>query len=222
LKKDGWGVIATDKRENSDILRLDVSDSDSIEKTVERVEDMTKGKLYGLINNAGIAYAGRMEDITRDDLRRQFEVNVFGVHGLIIKLLPIFRKNNEGRIINIGSISGLVAFPNMGAYSASKFALEALTDAFRLELIGTGIKISLIEPGTIESDFRKNAVCRNFKLKEKKGKSPEIVYRKVRHALLSKRPKTRYLAGEEHMVYLRRLLSDALLDKLLMKYSITR
>lgn len=217
LQKDGWKVIPTDKTATEDILQLDLTDSNSIKEAVQKVEDMTEGRLYALINNAGIVYTGKLEDITRDDLRKQFEVNVFGVHELTRQVIPIFKRNGEGRIINISSISGRVSFPNMGAYSASKFALEALTDALRLELASTGIKVSLIEPGTIESNLRKNAVCRNFELESKDGRSPEIVYRKVKHALKSRNPKIRYLAGDEYIIYLRRLLPDSIFDKV-MKY----
>lgn len=217
LKKDGWEIIATDKTAAEGMLRLDLMDSNSIKEAVQKVDDMTKGRLYALINNAGIAYAGRLEEITRDDLRKQFEVNVFGVHELTKRVIPIFRRNGKGRIINISSINGRVSFPNMGAYSASKFALEALTDALRLELMGTDIKVSLIEPGSIESNLRRDAVCRSFKLKSKEGRSPAIVCRKVKHALKSRRPKIRYLAGDEYIIYLKKLLPDRIFDKV-MKY----
>ena len=105
----------------------------------------------------------------------------------------------------------------MGAYSASKFALEALTDALRLELMGTNIKVSLIEPGSIESNLRRDAVCRSFELKSKVGRSPEIVCKKVKHALKSRNPKIRYLAGDEYIIYLKKLLPDRIFDKV-MKY----
>lgn len=213
LERDGWQVILTDKNASGNIIRLDLSDSESIRNAVNLIEDMIQGRLYALINNAGIAYMGRLEYISRQDLRDQFEVNVFGVHELTNLVIPMLKRNGEGRIINISSINGRISFPNMGAYSASKFALEALTDALRLELKGTKIKVSLIEPGTIESNFRKNAICRNFKLQEKIGKSPEIVYKKVRQALESKNPKTRYLSSNKHVVYLRNILPDNLFDK---------
>ncbi len=215
LQADGWQVIPTDKTVREGIIQLDLADSNSIKSAVERARELSAGRLYALINNAGIAYAGRLENISRDDLRNQFEVNVFGLHELTNCVIPIFRKNGRGRIINISSINGRISFANMGAYSASKFALEALTDALRLELQNTGIRISLIEPGTIESSFRQNAVCRNCKLGEKTGRSPEIVYRRVRHALTSRSPRIRYLAGDEHVIYLRRLFPDILFDRLM-------
>lgn len=213
LQKDGWQVVLTDKNADGNIIRLDLSDSDSIRRAVNLIEDMIQGKLYALINNAGIAYMGRLEYISRQDLRDQFEVNVFGVHELTNLVIPMLKRNGEGRIINISSINGRISFPNMGAYSASKFALEALTDALRLELKGTKIKVSLIEPGTIKSNFRKNAICRNFIPQEKIGRSPEIVYKKVKHALISASPKIRYLACDKQVVYLRNILPDNLFDK---------
>jgi len=91
-------------------------------------------------------------------MRRQFEVNVFGVHELTRRIIPIFRKNKCGRIINIGSAAGKFATPFMGAYSASKFALEAISDVLRIELGNTGIKVIIIEPGPVKSDFSKNAL----------------------------------------------------------------
>lgn len=212
LQKDGWQVIATDKIIEGDMLPLDLTDSGSIKRAVKQAENMTEGKLYALINNAGVAYAGKLEDISRDDMRRQFEINVFGAHELTNQVIPIFKRNRIGRIVNISSINGRVSFPYMGAYSASKFALEALSDALRIELGGTGIKVSIIEPGTIETNFRKNAVCRNFVLKDKKGKTPDIIYRKVKHALESKNPKARYLAGNGYIVYLRQFLPTKLFD----------
>jgi len=215
LRKDGWDVIATDKEESEGILRLDLTDSESIEQAVRKVDDITEGRLYALINNAGVAYAGKLENITRDDLRHQFETNVFGVHELTNRVMSIFRKNGEGRIINISSINGRVSFPEMGAYSASKFALEALTDALRLELKGSGIKVSLIEPGNIESNFRRNAICRNIKLESKTGRSPEIVYRKVKRALESRNPKMRYSAGDGYILYLRKVLPDVIFEKVI-------
>lgn len=215
LQKDNWRVICTDRVADGNILPLDLADSNSIERTVKLVEELTEGKLYALINNAGIAYLGKLEDISRDDLRKQFEVNVFGVHELTNHLVKIFKKSGGGRIINISSVNGKISFPGMGAYSASKFALEAITDALRLELKGTNIKVSLIEPGTIESDFRSNTICRNFEPKEKKGQSPEIVYRQVKHALESRNPRIRYAAGDEYIVYLKYVLPDALFDRLM-------
>ncbi len=247
LQKDGWKVFATARKEQDienlkskgiDAFFLDVTNSESIEKLVKYVSEKTNGKLYALINNAGCGYSGALEDITRDAIRNQFEVNVFGVHELTNQIIPIFRKNKTGRIINISSAAGKFSTPFMGAYSASKFALEALSDALRLELRNTGIKISIIEPGPIKSDFSKNALAifqnqvnppenTHYKgIYEKMGKyrrsketiknipGPDALYKKVKHALESKRPKIRYLVTKEAYLaaYLKRLLPDRLLD----------
>ena len=225
LQKDGWNVFATARKEEDienlkskgiNAFFLDVTDSESIGKLVEYVSEKTNGKLYALINNAGCGYSGALEDITRDAMRKQFEVNVFGVHELTNKIIPIFRKNRAGQIINISSAAGRFSTPFMGAYSASKFALEALSDALRLELRNTGIKVSIIEPGPLKSDFSKNASAifqkqvnpsenSHYKdIYEKMGKyrqtketkknipGPDAFYKKVKHALESKRPKIRY------------------------------
>ncbi|MCK5595508.1 SDR family NAD(P)-dependent oxidoreductase, partial [bacterium] len=247
LQKNGWNVFATARKEQDienlkskgiDTYYLDVTDSDSIEKLVKYVSKKTDGKLYALINNAGCGYSGALEDVTRDAMRNQFEINVFGVHELTNQIIPIFRKNKTGRIINISSAVGKFSMPFMGAYSASKFALEALSDALRLELRNTGIKISIIEPGPIKSDFSKNALSifqnqvhppdnsRYKDIYEKMGKyrqtketkknipEPDVFYKKVKRALESKRPKIRYLVTKEAYLaaYLKRFFPDKLLD----------
>jgi len=247
LQRDGWNVFATARKEQDienlkskgiDTFFLDVTNSESIEKLVEYVSEKTDGKLYALINNAGCGYSGALEDITRDAMRNQFEINVFGVHELTNRIIPIFRKNKTGRIINISSAAGRFSMPFMGAYSASKFALEALSDALRLELRNTDIKVSIIEPGPLKSDFSKNALAifqnhvnppenSHYKdIYEKMGKyrqtketkknipGPETFYKKVKHALESKKPKIRYPVTMTAYLaaYLKRLLPDRLLD----------
>ncbi|MBU0477003.1 SDR family NAD(P)-dependent oxidoreductase [bacterium] len=253
LQQDGWKVFATARKEEDienlrskgiDAFFLDVTNSESIEKLVKYVSEKTDGKLYALINNAGCGYSGALEDITRDAMRNQFEVNVFGVHELTNQIIPTFRKNKRGRIINISSAAGRFSTPFMGAYSASKFALEALSDALRLELRNTGIKISIIEPGPLKSDFSKNALAifqnqvnppKNSHYKdiyEKMGKyrqtketkknipGPDVFYKKVKHALESKRPKIRYPVTMTAYLasYLKRIFPDRLLDILLKLY----
>ena len=253
LQRDGWKVFATARKEQDienlkskgiDAYYLDVTDSGSIEKLVKYVSEKTDGKLYALINNAGCGYSGALEDITRDAMRHQFEVNVFGVHELTNQVIPIFRKNKTGRIVNISSAAGRFSTPFMGAYSASKFALEALSDALRFELRNTGIKISIIEPGPLKSDFSKNALTlfqnqikppenSHYKdIYEKMGKyrrtketkknipGPEALYKKIKHALESKSPKIRYLITKEAYLasYLKRVFPDKLLDVLVFIY----
>ncbi len=170
-----------------------------------------------IVNNAGIAIPGAVEDLSRDDLRAQFEVNVFGLQELTNKLVPTFRDQGWGRIVNISSIYGILTAPMVGGYCASKYALEALSNAQRMELSNSGITLSLVEPGPILSSFRRNAYeslskkisvgdhfYSDYKktLDRKLGKSqkntlftlgPKHVANKVVHALTSDHPKRRYL-----------------------------
>src|SRR5262249_18483327 len=122
----------------------------------------THGKLYALFNNAGMAQVGAVEDVSPHYLRYQLEVNVIGAHELIRRVLPAMRANGKGRIVQCSSVLGLVVAPYRGAYCASKYAIEALSDALRLELRGTGIAVSLIEPGPIRTRLLENALA-NFK-----------------------------------------------------------
>jgi len=166
LKKRGHRVIAT-ARKQQDVLRLqqegftaiqlDLADSNSIHQAVNSAIELTGGKIDALFNNGAFGQPGAVEDLTRDVLRFQFETNLFGTHELTNLIIPLMRKQGHGRIIYNSSVLGFVAMTYRGAYNASKFALEGLADTLRLELYDTNIHISLIEPGPIRSDFRKNA-----------------------------------------------------------------
>jgi NAD(P)-dependent dehydrogenase (short-subunit alcohol dehydrogenase family) len=225
LKDRGYRVFAT-ARQETDVARLrreglesfplDLTSDDSITGAVTRVLQETGGTLYALFNNAGYGQTGALEDLPREALREQFETNVFGTHELTRQVLPVMRRQGYGRIIQNSSIMGLVAFPFRGAYVASKFAMEGLTDALRRELYDTPIEVVLIEPGPILSRFRKNArkafekhvqveksvhqeVYRKIMARlEKEGAvmpftlPPEAVLRKLIHALESPRPRPRY------------------------------
>lgn len=225
LKNKGWYVFAT-ARKVKDIeslktagfesCALDLDNSNSIENAVNYVLSKTSGTLDALVNNAGYGLTSAIEDLTRDELRAQFESNVFGLQELTNKLIPVFRKQGHGRIVNISSIVGKFALPYVGAYSASKFALEALSDALRLELADTNISVSIIEPGPIKSKFSENAykIFENLKNKDKSPHSKvykiiqqqrqdkakqgnkypaKDVVKRIQHAIESKRPKARYL-----------------------------
>ncbi|MGH8473769.1 MAG: SDR family NAD(P)-dependent oxidoreductase, partial [Gammaproteobacteria bacterium] len=166
LRARGYCLIAS-ARKQEDVQRLsaegftavqlDLANSASIRAAVEATLAHTGGRVYGLFNNGGFGQLGALEDITRDALRAQFEVNVFGAHELTRLILPVMRAEGQGRIIQNSSLLGLVALKYRGAYNASKFALEALSDTLRQELRGTGIRVVLIEPGPIQSRFRENA-----------------------------------------------------------------
>jgi len=225
LKNKGHNVIAT-ARKASDVLRLsqegfsaiqlDLADSHSIQNAVNQAIELSDGKIDALFNNGAFGQVGAVEDLSREALRFQFETNLFGTHELTNLLLPLMRKQGHGRIIYNSSVLGLVAMPYRGAYNASKFALEAMADTLRQELYGTSIFISLIEPGPILSDFRKNSYLlfqKNIDHKNSRHKTAydkminrlqkeeaavaftlpaDAVAKKVIHALEANRPKTRY------------------------------
>ena len=165
LRSEGYRVFASARSINDvdklralgfESLLLDLSSSDSINEAISGLYQKTDN-LYALINNGAYGQAGALEDISREALEKQFQVNVFGWHELTNLVLPLMRKVNKGRIIYISSVLGFVAMPFRGPYVASKFAIEGLVNTLRLELNDTDIKLSLIQPGPIESKFRENA-----------------------------------------------------------------
>lgn len=250
LQQRGYRVFATARQqqdvdnlnqEGLESLLLDLNDSDSINRAVDEILRRTGGTLYALFNNGAYGQAGAVEDLRRDVLRRQFETNVFGWHELTNRVLPIMRRQGGGRIIQNSSVLGLIALPFRGAYNASKYAVEGLSDTLRMELRGTDIHISLIEPGPIESRFRANsfrAYQQNIERDRspfrerylameqrltKKGPAvpftlpPEAVLKRVIHALESRRPRPRYYVTFPTYLfgYLKRLLSTRLMDRVL-------
>lgn len=168
LQKRGYSVIATVRKSEDraalmeqgvkHILNLELNDSVSVNNAAKEALSISNNKLFAVFNNAAYGQPGAVEDLSRETLRKQFETNLFGTHELTTKLLPSMIKNGEGRIIQNSSILGFVAMPMRGAYNASKFALEGLSDTLRLELAGSGVYVSLIEPGPITSKFRMNAL----------------------------------------------------------------
>lgn len=222
-------------------VQLDLANSESIRAAVTEVLDACQGQLYGLFNNAGFGQPGAVEDLSRAALTEQFEVNVFGTHELTHYVLPAMRRQGAGRIIQNSSVLGLIAMKYRGAYIASKHALEGLSDTLRLELAGTNIHVSLIEPGPISSQFRANALhafrrhidagnsvhrdTYEAVLSRLENRSEEVpftlsgdaVLAKTIHALESRRPRIRYPVTLPAHVFaaLRRLLPHAWLDRLL-------
>ncbi len=170
LAARGWHVFATARR-SEDIERLraagltalflDYADEASIEHAAEAVFAATGGRLDALFNNGAYGQVGAVEDLTTAVLRRQFEVNLFGWHTLTRLVLPAMRRAGSGRIVQCSSVLGIVAGKYRGAYVGSKFALEGMTDALRIELEGSGVKVVLIEPGPIATRFTANALA-NF------------------------------------------------------------
>jgi len=252
LKEQGYQVIASARKE-ADVARLtqegfetvllDLADSDSIINAVKQVTEMTGGKLDGLFNNGAFGQAGAVEDLSREVLRAQFETNLFGTHELTNLIIPLMRAQGGGRIIYNSSVLGFVAMSYRGAYNASKYALEGLVDTLRLELKGSNIYLSLIEPGPISSDFRKNAfaayqknidsansvhkdtyLAMETRLQKEGPAAPftlpaDAVVEKVIHAMQSKRPKIRYYVTFPTYLFgfLKRILPASWLDYLLAK-----
>ena len=171
LNKRGYRVFAS-VRDPDDVSKLkelglecfvlDLSSQTSIEKAIKQVLEKTGGTLDYLFNNGAYGQPGAIEDLPTDVLRQQFEVNVFGWHHLIRLIIPVMRKQGHGRIIQNSSVLGFVCMPYRGAYNASKYAIEGLTDTLRLELSDSPIFVSILEPGPIDTLFRKNA-AENFK-----------------------------------------------------------
>ncbi len=226
-------------------LRIDLTEPASIHEAVATVLEATGGRLYGLFNNAGFGIPGAVEDLSRRALRAQFEVNLFGTLELTNAVLPSMREHGEGRIVQNSSVLGLAAFPFRGAYNASKFALEGISDTLRMELRGSGVHLSLIEPGPIISRFRDNAHAAyreyidaehsrfrdSYRAMEKRllteGPAvpftlpPEAVVKKLIHALESPRPRIRYYVTTPTYLFAvaRRLLPYRWMDWLLLRAS---
>ena len=254
LRERGYRTFATARRaedverlaaDGHESLRLDLTDARSIDAALDEVLARTSGRLYGLFNNGGFGQPGAVEDLRVEVLRAQFETNVFGWHTVARRVLPGMRAAGEGRIVQNSSVLGLVTLRYRGAYNASKFAIEALTDTMRLELRGSGVYVSLIEPGPILSRFRANAFeafKRNIDVessphrdvyravvqrladedKEAPFTLPEsAVVAKLLHALESPRPKARYhvTVPTHALAFLKRVLPTRWLDTVLHRIS---
>jgi NAD(P)-dependent dehydrogenase (short-subunit alcohol dehydrogenase family) len=249
LARRGWRVIATARKDEDldrlashglEAVRLDYADAPSVVSCAEAITSSTGGRLFGLFNNGAYGQLGAVEDLTREALNAQFQANVIGWHDLTRRLLPLMRSNGEGRIVQCSSVLGFVGMKWRGAYVASKYALEGLSDAMRLELASHNIKVVLIEPGPIASRFTQNALAvfeatvdeasshyagdyarqrarlgRGGSTRFKLG--PEAVLDRLVHALESPRPRIRYRITTPTIVMaaLKRLLPDRAMDRLL-------
>ncbi len=167
LKLRGWRVFATCRQEADcdrlraeglESFRLDYADEASIAAAVAEALGRTGGRLDALFNNGAYACPGAVEDLPRGALREIFEVNLFGYHDLARRVIPAMRAQGAGRIINCSSVLGLVGMKWRGAYVATKFAMEGLSDVLRIEMKGTGVEVILIEPGPIGTKIRENAI----------------------------------------------------------------
>ena len=250
LKAEGWRVFATVRREEDlaslqadgiEALLMDYTKPDTIAALAETVLARTGGRLDALFNNGAYGQAGAVEDLPVEVLREQFETNVFGWHDLTRRVIPVMRRQGHGRIVQCSSILGIVPYRWRGAYNASKFALEGLSLTLRMELKGSGVHVSLIEPGPIASRFTANAlhyIEKNIDLensvhaeeyrrqlqrlrgesKPARGKlGPEAVHAVLRHALTAKAPRPHYVVTRpaKQGVLLKKLLPSGLFYRII-------
>jgi len=255
LHERGWRVFATCRKpedcerlvgEGLESFPLDLHDDASIAAGFKEAMDRTGGGLDALFNNGAYMQVGALEDLPTDALRELFEVNLFGYHTLTRLAIPVMRRQGHGRIVQNSSILGFVALAWRGAYTATKYALEGLTDTLRQELAGTGVHISLVQPGPIKTRIRVNArphfdkwidwrnshhqsfyetelIPRLFDDETPKDKFellPDAVTRTVIHALDSPRPKTHYpvTIPTIGMRWFKRILPTRMIDSILQKY----
>ena len=218
---------------------MDVADAASVEAGVATLLSRTDGTLGALVNNAGFGQAGAIEDLSRDAMRYQFEVNLFGLARLTQLLLPAMRERRSGRIINISSMGGRVYTPLGSWYHASKHALEGWSDCLRLELGPFGIDVVIIEPGVISTEFgevmvtpllqrsgsgayapmaQAMAAATRSSYASGGGSDPQVISALILHAVRARRPKTRYIAGKyaRPMLFIRKWFGDRLFDKLVL------
>ena len=200
LKARGWRVFATCRQaRDCDRLRaeglesfvLDYADEASLGAAVAEVQARTP-RLDALFNNGAFACPGAVEDLPRDALRAIFEVNLFGYHDLTRRLIPMMRAQGGGRIVNCSSVLGLVGATWRGAYVATKFALEGLSDVLRIEMRGTGVEVVLIEPGPITSAIRQNAIPHFERWIDWQTSARAAQYGALRHRLYENRGPDRF------------------------------
>jgi NAD(P)-dependent dehydrogenase (short-subunit alcohol dehydrogenase family) len=227
-------------------LHLDLDDPDSIAALVAEISRRTEGRgLDVLINNAGFATAGALAELGDAALRAQFETNVFGLMSLTRAVLPAMLARGDGRIVNVSSVSGRIPAPILGAYHASKYALEALSDALRMELAPFGVRVSVIEPGTIRTEFASRAMSEATRERSSASRYARVyeraaqleqrfdrlaggtapVVRAIAHAATARRPHSRYVAPRSFalMIALVRILPTCWVDRLMQRmFGLTR
>ncbi|MCG7624145.1 SDR family NAD(P)-dependent oxidoreductase [Epibacterium sp. Ofav1-8] len=254
MRARGWRVFASCRQasdcdrlrgEGFDSPRIDYTDPDSIRSGLAEVLDATGGTLDALFNNGAHGLPGAVEDLPTDGLREIFETNFFGWHELTRQMIPVMRAQGHGRIVQNSSVLGLVSYPWRGAYAATKFALEGLTDTLRLELADTGIHVVLIEPGPVTSHIRQNSIPHFEKHIDWKASPiraryeatllkrlyhssgpdtfelpPAAVSQKLARALEARRPRPRYYVTTPTYIAgtLRRFLSTRAIDRILLRF----
>jgi NAD(P)-dependent dehydrogenase (short-subunit alcohol dehydrogenase family) len=214
LEREAEAIIQATGRGRLHAMRLDVTSEEDVLAAAKKVDQLTSG--YGvdvLVNNAGFGQMGPVETVRDADLRRQFETNVFGLVRMTRTFVPAMRKRGAGRVINVGSLGGRVTFPFMGAYNSTKYAVESISDALRVELAPFGVDVSIVEPGPIRSEFNDRAMetlnpreiegspyaavlarAAEFRGRfEAQSAGPEVTTAAITHAALARRPRVRYV-----------------------------
>jgi short-subunit dehydrogenase len=231
--------IANKERLPLQVIQLDVNDDASLRNSIEKVGSENE-RIDVLVNNAGYGLVGAFEDLSVEEIKSQFETNFFGVIRLTQQVLPIMRKQKSGTIVNVSSGAGRIGFPGMSAYVSSKFALEGLSESMSYELEPFGIKVVIIEPGVIRTNFKKNSVMSKKSLNNSSispyssiiqkidssissmvehATPPEEVAKAILHAVISNNPELRYLVGNDiiMMAETRKSMSDKDFRKMMMQ-----
>jgi NAD(P)-dependent dehydrogenase (short-subunit alcohol dehydrogenase family) len=201
MRARGWRVFASCRKaedcsrlqaEGFDSPRIDYADPASIESGLAETLAATGGRLDALFNNGAYGLPGAVEDLPREGLAAIFETNLFGYHDLTRRVIPVMRAQGHGRIVNCSSVLGLAGMRWRGAYVATKFAMEGLTDVLRIEMRGTGIHIILIEPGPITSDIRKNSIPHFERWIDWKASARHAEYETLLHRLYGEKQHDRW------------------------------
>jgi short-subunit dehydrogenase len=236
-KSDSLEEIIKKERLDLNIRELDVNDDTSIENTINCIKSEAN-RIDVLINNAGYGLVGFFEDLTLDEIRNQFETNFFGVLNITKKIIPIMRLQKSGTIINVSSGAGQVGFPGISAYVSTKFAIEGFSESLMYELFPYGIKVVIIEPGVIKTNFFRNCIVsehsmkksspysrsldkfqRNVELMQEHATSPIDVAKVIIQVLDNNDPKQRYIVGNDVAMILeaKKNLSDIEFKKMMMQ-----
>ena len=236
-KSDSLQEIIRKEGLDVNIHQLDVNDNESIENTINNIKNETN-RIDVLINNAGFGLVGFFEDLTLDEIRDQFETNFFGVLNITKKIIPIMRLQKSGTIINISSGAGQVGFPGISAYVSTKFAIEGFSESLTYELLPYGIKVVIIEPGVIKTNFFRNCKVsehsmkknstyspsldkfqRNIEIMQEHATSPTDVAKVIIQVLGNSEPKQRYIVGNDVAMILeaKKNLSDNEFKKMMIQ-----
>jgi short-subunit dehydrogenase len=236
-KSDSLQEIIRNESLDLKIQELDINDDASIENTVNSIKREAK-RIDVLINNAGYGLVGFFEDLTLDEIRNQFETNFFGALNITKKIIPIMRLQKSGTIINVSSGAGQVGFPGISAYVSTKFAIEGFSESLMYELFPYGIKVVIIEPGVIKTNFFRNCIVskhsmkksspysrsldkfqRNIELMQEHATSPIDVAKVILQVLGNNEPKQRYIVGNDVAMILeaKKNLSDTEFKKMMMQ-----